>query len=363
MGDRRSGPSGEGYDWLYGEGTEETRVMPATAPAGRPPRPPRGPAGPRPTPGPPPPRGGRRRPRFRPRWLVYLLVAWLVFLLAVPVYAWTNVSKVNHVPKGGDRPDKQPGSTYLVVGSDARKGLSGRRTDTIMLLHTGDGPDLLMSLPRDSLVEVPGYGVTKINAAFALGGPRLLTQTVEGSTGIRVDHYVEIGFTGFVRIVDAVGGVTICPKVAMKDPLAELDIPKGCQEADGATALGYARSRKTQQLGDIDRARNQREVVSAIGSELVSWQTFVNPFRYWSTVNAGAASVRVSKDMGPIAAAGFARGMTRVDGEKGLNCGVPIADMSVRWDAERAERLFTLIREDRTDEVGKDICRPDGMFD
>ena len=360
MPDRRNGPHGEGYDWLYGQGADETRVMPPTGPADRPPRGSSGPPPPHDAPVSP----GRRRPRFRFRWLLYLLVAWLIFLVAVPVYAWTNVSQVNHTPKDGDRPGEQPGTTYLVVGSDARKGLSGRRTDTIMLLHTGDGPNVLMSLPRASLVEVPGYGVTKINAAFAYGGPRLLTQTVEGSTGIRVDHYVEIGFTGFVRLVDAVGGITICPKQAMNDPLAELDIPKGCQEADGNTALGYARSRKLYtERGDIDRARAQREVVSAIGAELVSWKTVVNPVRYWNVVNAGAASVRVSKDTGPLAAGGFALGMTRVDGDKGLTCGVPIADLSVRWDTERAERLFALIREDRTDEIGKDICRPTGTVD
>lgn len=379
-GGGRDGGPGEGdYDWLYGDGDakrsrptpppgepEPTRVLPSgmgkrpgaqprsetpvSRQPARPPAPPIAPA----------PRKRRRRPL---RWLLLLLALWLVFLVAAPIYAWTTVSRVQHVPKAGDRPAEQPGTTYLVVGSDARAGLSGRRTDTIMLLHTGDGPNVLMSIPRDSLVEVPGYGVTKINAAFAYGGPRLLTHTVEGSTGIRIDHYVEIGFNGFVKLVDAVGGITICPKTAMRDPLAELDIAKGCQEADGKTALGYARSRKTQSLGDIDRARHQREVVSAIAGELVSWQTVVNPVRYWRTVNAGAQSVRVSKDTGPISAAGFALGMRSVDGETGLTCGVPIADLSVRWDAERAEQLFSLIREDRTDDIGKNLCRPTGMLD
>jgi LCP family protein required for cell wall assembly len=285
----------------------------------------------------------------------------VVFLVAVPVYAWNTVSKVNADPNG-DRPEQQPGTTYLVVGSDARAGLSGRRTDTIMLLHTGDGPNLLMSIPRDSIVDVPGHGTTKINAAFAFGGPRLLTRTVEAATGIRIDDYVEIGFRGFVGLVDAVGGIEICPETAMDDPLAELDIEKGCQEADGETALGYARSRKTQSLGDIDRARHQREVVSAIGSEVVSWQTVVNPLRYWNVVTAGADSVRVSDGTGPVAAAKFAVGMTRVDGKSGLTCGVPIADLAVNWDRERADRLFSLIAEDRTDEVGEDLCRPTGIF-
>lgn len=381
----RSGrdPDEENYDWLYGQGgragsgpdeTDSTQVLPTYDPsAGRRSGTPapdrtadRPPSYIAPTPpsGPPPSartaRTGGRRPRFRAKWLLWLLVAWAVFLVAVPVYAWNTVSKVDAEPSG-ERPDQQSGTTYLVVGSDARKGLDGRRTDTIMLLHTGSGPNLLLSIPRDSLVEVPGHGVTKINAAFAFGGPKLLVQTVEGSTGIRIDDYVEIGFRGFVELVDAVGGVEICPETAMKDEKAFLDIPEGCQEADGPTALGYARSRQTQSLGDVDRARHQREVVSAIGSEVVSWQTFVNPVRYWKVVNAGASSVRVSDGTGPIAAGKFALGMTRVDEKNGLTCGVPIADLAVNWDPERSEQLFELIREDRTDEVTEELCQPTGM--
>src|SRR5690606_29363971 len=129
----------------------------------------------------------------------------------------------------------------------------------------------LMSIPRDSRVEIPGRGTNKINAAFAWGGAELLVDTIELNTGITVDHYVEIGFGGLVKMVDAVGGIEICPRKAMKDPQANLDIKKGCQEADGKTALGYARSRKTYTaLGDVDRARAQREVVSAIGAEALS---------------------------------------------------------------------------------------------
>ena len=357
-GDRRGSGSGgeEGYDWLY-QGRNSPRgsrpldtppsfIAPAS-PGGR------SPSGRRST------RRGRR-PRFRFRWLRRLLLAWVVFLVAVPVYAWTTVSTVDAEP-AGERAGEQPGTNYLVVGSDERAGLSGRRTDTIMLLHTGSGPNLLLSVPRDSLVEVPGHGTDKVNAAFAFGGPKLLVQTMEGATGIRVDHYVEIGFRGFVKLVDAVGGIQICPETAMKDEKASLDIPQGCQEADGATALGYARSRQTQQLGDIDRARHQREVVSAIGSEIASWQTVVNPVRYWNVVTSGAESVRVSDGTGPLAAGRFALGMARVDGSSGLTCGVPILDLAVNWDPERSERLFQLIREDRTAEVTADLCRPTGM--
>ena len=150
-------------------------------------------------------------------WLKYVLVLWLVFLVAVPLLAWSKIDKVDATPSG-DRPSSQPGTTYLLVGSDSREGLTrkqqlaygvgkaeGRRTDTIMLLHTGSGPNMLMSIPRDSIVPVPGHGTTKINAAFAYGGPKLLVKTIEQNTGIRVDDYVEIGFAGFIGVVDAVG--------------------------------------------------------------------------------------------------------------------------------------------------------------
>ena len=112
----------------------------------------------------------------RRRWpakkiILTLLVAWLVFLIAVPLWAWSNIEKVDIEPNG-DRPSEQPGSNYLLVGSDSRKGLTkeeakrlgtgsqdvGNRTDTIMLLHTGDGPNLLLSIPRDSIVEHPRSG-------------------------------------------------------------------------------------------------------------------------------------------------------------------------------------------------------------
>jgi LCP family protein required for cell wall assembly len=385
-GDDRDG--GGSYDWLYAGGSgatggrggpaaddpDATQVIPNTsASRGAPSRGAAGagddppttiaptPGGP---PGGPPPsarpaRTRRKRKRSPLRWVLLLLVAWLAYLVAVPVFAWLSVDSIDADP-GGERPEDQPGTTYLVVGSDGREGLAGERTDTIMVLHIGSGPDLLMSIPRDSIVDIPEQGTNKINAAFALGGPKLLVRTVESETGIRVDHYVEIGFDGFVDLVDAVGGIEICPRAAIDDPLADLKVSKGCQEVDGQTALGYARTRKTA-TGDIERGRNQREVVSAIGAEVVSWQTIVNPVRYWRVMFGGAGSVSVSEGTGPVDAARFAYAMTRVDGADGLACTVPIADLEVNWDPERAPRLFGLIREDRTDEVGQDLCTPTGL--
>jgi LCP family protein required for cell wall assembly len=404
MADRpRNDGSGDGdpeFGWLYGKNQpgndptrpvprqqreprpDETRVMRVQPPGSSttpPPPPPRAPR-PAPTPAPstPPSGGGSgprlRRPRFRFRYVLLLVAAWIVFLVAVPIYAWTSVDKVEWEPRGS-RPDDQPGTTYLLVGSDSRGDLSeeerkklgtggaaGQRTDTIMLLHTGAGPNLLMSIPRDSIVSIPGHGTTKINAAYAFGGPRLLTRTIEENTGIRVDHYVEIGMGGLAGVVDAVGGIEICPEKDMKDKQANLDIEKGCQEADGVTALGYARSRKTDAaLGDITRVKHQREVVSAVGKKVLSPWTVLNPVRYWQLNNAIPGFFGFGEGTGPVRAGMWAMAMTRVNGENGLTCTVPIADLAVNWDDERSEQMFQAMREDKVDEMDDKLCTPTGL--
>ena len=402
MADR---PSGNGpdegspeYDWLYGKrgsrpagrrppaddatqavpgGPDRTRMMPVVprsheAGRGRS----GGPATPRqppPTQAPPTKAPGRRRVgRPRPRWILYALLLWLAYLIVVPVIAWNTVTEVDAEPDAA-RPEEQPGTTYLLVGSDSREGLSpeerrrlgtgnatSRLADTILLLHTGSGPNLLMSIPRDSLVEVPGRGQAKINSSYS-GGPQLVVRTVEENTGIRVDHYIEIGLGGFVNVVDAVGGVEICPEQAIQDDLAKLDVAKGCQEADGPTALGYARSRKTYATGDIQRGQAQREVISAIGDKVLSPWTLINPFRYWSLSFGAAGSLRVSEGTSAFSMARFATAMARVSGDSGLTCTVPIADLGVNWDEERSRQMFDLVIADETDQIPEELCTPSGL--
>ncbi len=304
------------------------------------------------------------------RVLLALLLVWVLFLVAVPIWAWSTIDKVDATP-AGDRPGDQPGTTWLVVGSDSREGLSeqerddlstgnadGARTDTILLLHSGDGPTTLVSLPRDSPVEVPGQGTTKINAAYASGGPELLVETVEQNTGIRVDGYVEIGLGGFVSIVDALGGVEVCPSEAIEDRKAGLEISKGCQEADGPTALGYARTRDFA-ISDLQRVQNQREVVGSIADEATSPWTVLNPWRYFRLASAGSDSLRIGDDVGPFDLARFAWAMGEVSG--GRSCTVPLASADATWDTERAEELFALVIEDRTDEITRSLCQASGL--
>ena len=105
-----------------------------------------------------------------------------------------------------------------------------------MVLHmpSNGGRPVLISLPRDSYVPIPGHGYDKINAAYAYGGPRLLAETVQNVTGLRIDHFMSIGFGGFVRVVDAIGGVRLCLKAPLVDPAAGLHLHKGCQTLNGA---------------------------------------------------------------------------------------------------------------------------------
>ncbi|MEP6631415.1 MAG: LCP family protein, partial [Lapillicoccus sp.] len=173
------------------------------------------------------PRRTRRRRLTRTVLVAVLLVVvvWLAFLVWVPFNAWGNVTRVDNTP-AGTRPADGPGATYLLVGSDGREGLTpaqqqqlnggggdiGQRTDSIILVHVpaSGGKASLISIPRDSYVPIPGRGSNKINAAFAFGGPKLLTQTIEQNTGIYLDGYLEIGFAGFANVVDSLGGVDVC---------------------------------------------------------------------------------------------------------------------------------------------------------
>jgi LCP family protein required for cell wall assembly len=369
-------PSG-GYDWLYGSGSDPR-------PTAEQPSPPRGDDLPPPN-LPPPGRtrdggGGGGRPSGRRTakrvaiTVVVLLVLWIAYLVVVPLLAYANTSTVDADPDGS-RPGDQPGTTYLLVGSDSRKGLTKQeqkdlttgkdsggngRTDTILLLHTGAGPSVLLSIPRDSLVPVKGYGTTKINAAYAFGGPQLLVQTIEQNTGVAIDDYVEVGFGGLVKVVDSLNGVEICPKQDIKDKDSGLDVKKGCQTADGRTALAYSRARHAYTTQDIQRVQSQREVLGSIAKKAKSPWTVINPVRYYRVINGAAGSLRVGDGMGPIALAKFALALSSSMSGGGRNCTVPLADFAVHWDRERALRMFGHIKNDTTSEIGN-LCTKDGL--
>ncbi|MBD8031151.1 LCP family protein [Corynebacterium gallinarum] len=308
-------------------------------------------------------RRGLPRIRLRPRGclgsLFTMFAVILVLVGAVTLWADSQLNRVDATPEA--RVSNTAGTNWLLVGSDSRQGLSEEdinrlgtggdigvgRTDTIMVLHLPrSGEPTLLSIPRDSYVNIPGWGMDKINAAFTVGGPELLAQTVEESTGLRVDHYAEIGMGGLANMVDAIGGVEMCPADPIQDPLANLDIQAGCQEFDGATALGYVRTRATA-MGDLDRVVRQREFFSALLSTATSPGTLLNPFRVFPMIGDAVGTFTVGEGdhvwhLGRLALA--MRGGIQ-------NETVPIATFAdydvgnvVIWDDYAAEELFSSLR-------------------
>ena len=318
---------------------------------------------------PPPPftRPGRRTSgrTWAGRVLLALLLV-VALVLGVLVYFVHRIDRVDALRDYDGRPTAGSGTNWLIVGSDSREGLSddevkklhlgkvgGQRTDTIILLHKpASGAPTLVSLPRDSYVPIPGHGRNKLNAAYAIGGPALLAQTVETVTGLRVDHYAEVGFGGFVGMTDAVGGVELCPKRHIRDRKSGLNVAKGCQDMDGPTALAYVRARYFDPQGDLGRVKRQQEFLGAVFDEAVSPATLLNPFRVLSLGNAATTALTIDEQDGTISLVRFAFAMRAVAGGDGRRVTVPVADInyqtsagsSVKWDRQKALALFRSLR-------------------
>jgi LCP family protein required for cell wall assembly len=316
---------------------------------------------------------GRPRPaRRRRHWgrLVGVVLLVLVVLgVGLAVLVDRRLNRVDALPDYQGRPAATPGADWLIVGSDSREGLdatrrrqlgtgqaAGRRADTMMLLHIprGGGKPVLVSLPRDSYVPIPGHGRNKLNAAFAFGGPQLLAQTVEQVTGIRLDRYMEVGFDGFASVVDAVGGVQICPKTAMRDPMAGLNVKAGCQEANSRTALAYVRARHSGR-GDLDRVQRQQEFLGSLIGRATSPGVLLNPFRSVPLLLTGTDAVAVDQAAHVWNLVRFPFAMRDVSGGGGIATTVPVAGTGtvpgagsvVQWDRQRALALFEALKRDQ----------------
>ncbi|WP_431240894.1 LCP family protein [Mycolicibacterium aichiense] len=327
---------------------------------------------PRPRRSPPPPPPATRAPKRKKRWgrrifatLIIVVLLMVGGLVGGAVWIDTSLHRVT-VFDYADRPAAGAGTTWLLVGSDSRAGLTPEqqaqlatggdlgngRTDTILLVHIpglGSGaPTTMVSLPRDSYVNIPGYGKDKINAAFAEGGAPLLAQTVEEATGLHLDHYAEVGFDGFAVVVDALGGVDVCPADPIDDPLAGITLPAGCQTLDGSKALGYVRSRATPRA-DLDRMVHQREFMAAVMHRASSPLVWLNPWRWYSVPKAavGSLTVDTGDHVWDLAQLGWAlHGSTTA-------ITVPIGEFTgnssgsvVVWDSDAADQLFQALRTD-----------------
>ncbi|AXK37761.1 LytR family transcriptional regulator [Streptomyces armeniacus] len=261
----------------------------------------------------------RPRPRRRRRVLLWSLIAVLLLTGTGAGYLYWRADRaadaIDRIPDAlPELPaDQQPkatgGQTFLLVGVDTRADVpttgddaeapawqtGASRSDTMMLLHlAADRKDAtVVSLARDTWVDVPGHGKAKLNAAYSWGGPALAVRTVQDLTGVRVDHLAAIDWNGFRALTDAVGGVDI---TVPRDVPGRADAPAyraGTHRMNGAEALAYVRERKGLPRGDLDRTKRQQNFLRALMTRVLSGDTFSSPSRMSGLLDAIGGVVSV----------------------------------------------------------------------
>jgi LCP family protein required for cell wall assembly len=320
---------------------------------------------PRRTWGPGGPGGPRWRRWLRPRRIAGVLAVVIALLLVATVgtyfYLNSKLHRSNILVNYSGRPSAGSGTNWLIAGSDSRQGLtkkqereyatgglgiSGGRSDTIMILHipAGGGRPVLISIPRDSYVNIPGYGMNKINAAFDFGGPALLAKTVQSDTGLYINHFMDIGFGGFVRVVDDVGGVRMCFRRALNDRASGVHLHKGCQVLSGGEALAYVRDRHSFATQDLQREQDQRVFLSALLKKMTSAGVMFNPFKALPAASGAVATLTVDEGTSLYDLYGVAKAM-----RDPLTTTVPVSNANlltsnagdaVQWNQAQASQLF-----------------------
>ncbi|MFE9695257.1 LCP family protein [Streptomyces sp. NPDC006270] len=321
---------------------------------------------------------GRPAPNWRRRIkLGALALVVVVLAVSVSTYFWADSKLKREVDlaKVIERPESGDGTNYLIVGSDSREGMSdedkkrlrtgsaeGKRTDSMMILHDGSSGPTLISLPRDSNVEIPSFKGSesgkmfpgrgrqvKLNAAYAEDGPELLVRTVEFNTGLRIDHYVEIGFGGFAKIVDAIGGVELDIPKAFKDKKSGADFQAGKQTLNGEQSLAFVRTRYAFAGSDLDRTKNQQKFLAALASQTATPSTIINPFKLYPTMGAGLDTLIVDKDMSLWALGNMFFAMKGVTGGEGTSMNIPISGTTgsnLVWDKAKVKQLVEQLNND-----------------
>jgi LCP family protein required for cell wall assembly len=267
--------------------------------------------------------------RHHRHWRKIILISFSILIVlvggaGVALYKYAN-SKLDGGDiknlRGIDPIDPGGAQNILIIGSDTRDGLDkrekslpaffpsgGKRSDTIILVHLFADKQhaVVMSFPRDLRVNVPGYGLTKINAAYNLG-PENVIKTVKEYSGLPINHYVEVNFIAFRRIVNALGGVPMCVTHPYNDPDAGLFIKKaGCYNFDGDQALGFARTRKQDPRGDFDRIDHQQQLIRVMLQKVTSLGILLKPWKILDIADAVGDSLLHDKDFDVRLAYGLA---------------------------------------------------------
>lgn len=274
----------------------------------------------------------------------------------------------------GPRPERARTGTatealdILLLGTDRRSDVSttgaaaeasawvygAQRSDAIMLVHVdGDREHITVtSLPRDSWVEVPGYGRAKINAAYSYGGPALAVRTVELLTGVRIDHLAVIDWAGFHDLIDAVGGISVTVPATVHDSARDVTWTAGVHRLDGDQALDYVGQRYGLPGGDLDRVRRQQAVLSTLAEETMELRD--SPSTIVDFVDMVADHLSVDDTWSSRQLASLAWSLRHVGGDDVRCVTAPVralgwvGDQSVVWlDEARGARLWRAIRSDR----------------
>jgi LCP family protein required for cell wall assembly len=316
------------------------------------------------------------RRRLLRRVLIALGVLGLVLALVVGGGLWFltdryagNIDRVADVFAGLDE-DNRPAPatpeerasaepvTFLLVGSDTRAHVEqgetpDGRSDAIMIARfSADRQHAqLISVPRDSWVDIPGHGRNKINASYAFGGPTLLVQTVEQLTQVRIDHYVAIDFDGLIQVTDDLGGVDVV--LAETTSNGPYTFPAGVNHLDGDQARWYLGQRHGLPGGDFDRVRRQQQYLRSMFGKLFSSNTFSDPGRLDSALLAVTSAVKVDDTLGNRDLLSFAYSMRNVTPDDVefftapvLGTGTEGAASVVYLDTVSCERMWTYLRSD-----------------
>ncbi|HWU48092.1 MAG TPA: LCP family protein [Humibacter sp.] len=297
-----------------------------------------------------PPQARRRRSRRVIGWTAFVVVALLVIGIGYGIFNYLALTNaISHVDaiSGSNKPAADadgPAQNILLVGDDHRPANASaaelarlhagpddgeNNTDTMMILHVpagaSSGAATLISLPRDSWVRIPGFGMGKLNSAFADGensaakgqdaaaaGAQLLIRTVQNLTGLTVDHYVRVSLLGFYDIADALGPIQVCLKHPVDDPYSGAKFPAGTSTLDAAQALAFVRQRHGLPNGDLDREVRQQYFLSVEAHKLLSAGTLLNPVALHNAMTAIGSALQTDPGLNLLQLAAQVRDLSGI---------------------------------------------------